>query len=134
MCKPKLISIILFWCRVQDRKTPCLDLFLVFRVSPYLTEFRTYFVVQNTFNDISQLVKTPIILSQNNLCSVVASSSYNMTLREDNSQNRLREALSLFETIWNNRWLKTISVILFLNKQDLLKEKIDAGRSKLEGL
>ena len=64
---------------------------------------------------------------------MVASSSYNMTLREDNSQNRLREALSLFETIWNNRWLKTISVILFLNKQDLLRDKITAGRSKLEG-
>ena len=56
-----------------------------------------------------------------------------MTLREDNSQNRLREALKLFNTIWNNRWLKTISVILFLNKQDLLREKIENGRSKLEG-
>lgn len=30
------------------------------------------------------------------------------------------------------RWLRTISVILFLNKQDLLAEKIKAGRSKLE--
>ena len=48
-------------------------------------------------------------------------SSYNMVLREDNSQNRLREALDLFRSIWNNRWLRTISVILFLNKQDLLK-------------
>ena len=64
---------------------------------------------------------------------MVATSSYNMTLREDNSQNRLREALKLFNTIWNNRWLKTISVILFLNKQDLLREKIENGRSKLEG-
>jgi len=72
------------------------------------------------FNDVTAII------------FVVASSSYNMTLREDNSQNRLREALSLFETIWNNRWLKTISVILFLNKQDLLREKITAGRSKLE--
>ena len=44
-----------------------------------------------------------------------------MVLREDNSQNRLREALDLFRAIWNNRWLRTISVILFLNKQDLLK-------------
>ena len=44
-----------------------------------------------------------------------------MVLREDNSQNRLREALDLFRSIWNNRWLRTISVILFLNKQDLLK-------------
>lgn len=31
-----------------------------------------------------------------------------------------------------SRWLRTISVILFLNKQDLLAEKIRAGKSKLE--
>lgn len=30
------------------------------------------------------------------------------------------------------RWLRTISVILFLNKQDLLAEKIKAGKSRLE--
>lgn len=30
------------------------------------------------------------------------------------------------------RWLRTISVILFLNKQDLLAEKIKAQKSKLE--
>lgn len=72
------------------------------------------------FNDVTAII------------FVVATSSYNMTLREDNSQNRLREALSLFQTIWNNRWLKTISVILFLNKQDLLREKILNGRSRLE--
>ena len=30
------------------------------------------------------------------------------------------------------RWLKNISTILFLNKCDLLQEKILAGRSKLE--
>lgn len=29
------------------------------------------------------------------------------------------------------RWLRTISVILFLNKQDLLAEKVKAGKSKL---
>lgn len=29
------------------------------------------------------------------------------------------------------RWLRTISVILFLNKQDLLAEKIKADKSKL---
>jgi guanine nucleotide-binding protein G(s) subunit alpha len=31
-----------------------------------------------------------------------------------------------------SRWLRTISVILFLNKQDLLAEKIKAGKSRLE--
>ncbi|CAG5055328.1 unnamed protein product [Parnassius apollo] len=29
-------------------------------------------------------------------------------------------------------WLRTISVILFLNKQDLLAEKVLAGKSRLE--
>ncbi|KAL4706165.1 hypothetical protein ACJJTC_013630 [Scirpophaga incertulas] len=38
----------------------------------------------------------------------------------------------LFFSIWNNRWLRTISVILFLNKQDLLAEKVVAGKSRLE--
>lgn len=30
------------------------------------------------------------------------------------------------------RWLRTISVILFLNKQDLLADKVLAGKSKIE--
>lgn len=72
------------------------------------------------FNDVTAII------------FVVASSSYDMTLREDLGQNRLREALNLFSNIWNNRWLRTISTILFLNKQDLLRDKITAGRSKLE--
>lgn len=59
-------------------------------------------------------------------------SGYNLTLREDATQNRLKESLDLFKNIWNNRWLKNISIILFLNKHDLLTEKIEAGRSKLE--
>lgn len=72
------------------------------------------------FNDVTAII------------FVASSSSYNMVLREDPSQNRLRESLDLFRSIWNNRWLRTISVILFLNKQDLLEEKIRAGKSKLE--
>ncbi|XP_043214049.1 guanine nucleotide-binding protein G(s) subunit alpha-like isoform X1 [Amphibalanus amphitrite] len=72
------------------------------------------------FNDVTAII------------FVTACSSYNMVLREDPSQNRLKESLDLFKSIWNNRWLRTISVILFLNKQDLLEEKIRAGKSKLE--
>ncbi|KAM6120920.1 LOW QUALITY PROTEIN: guanine nucleotide-binding protein G(s) subunit alpha [Phoenicopterus ruber ruber] len=68
------------------------------------------------FNDVTAII------------FVVASSSYNMVIREDNQTNRLQEALNLFKSIWNNRWLRTISVILFLNKQDLLAE-ILAGKS-----
>lgn len=32
---------------------------------------------------------------------------------------------------FSSRWLRTISVILFLNKQDLLAEKVRAGKSRL---
>ncbi|KJE93958.1 guanine nucleotide binding protein [Capsaspora owczarzaki ATCC 30864] len=55
---------------------------------------------------------------------VVAASAYDQVLREDASQNRLRESLELFQNIWKNRWLEKVSVILFLNKEDLLEEKI----------
>lgn len=70
------------------------------------------------FNDVTAII------------FVTACSSYNMVLREDPTQNRLRESLELFKSIWNNRWLRTISVILFLNKQDLLAEKIMTGESE----
>jgi GTPase SAR1 family protein len=63
---------------------------------------------------------------------VAACSSYNMVLREDPSKNRLQESLELFKVVWNNRWLCHISVIAFLNKEDLFREKILSGRSKLE--
>ncbi|KAL6268841.1 guanine nucleotide-binding protein G(s) subunit alpha [Pogonomyrmex barbatus] len=72
------------------------------------------------FNDVTAII------------FVTACSSYNMVLREDPTKLRLRESLDLFKSIWNNRWLRTISVILFLNKQDLLAEKIKAGKHKLE--
>ncbi|MGH0139660.1 UNVERIFIED_CONTAM: hypothetical protein FKN15_030300 [Acipenser sinensis] len=72
------------------------------------------------FNDVTAII------------FVVACSSYNMVIREDNNTNRLRESLDLFRSIWNNRWLRTISVILFLNKQDMLAEKVLAGKSKIE--
>lgn len=72
------------------------------------------------FNDVTAII------------FVTACSSYNLVLREDPSQNRLKESLELFKSIWNNRWLRQISVILFLNKQDLLAEKVKAGKSKIE--
>uniref|UniRef100_A0A914VTW0 Adenylate cyclase-stimulating G alpha protein n=1 Tax=Plectus sambesii TaxID=2011161 RepID=A0A914VTW0_9BILA len=72
------------------------------------------------FNDVTAII------------FVCACSSYNMVLEEDESKNRLVESLELFDSIWRNRWLKLISVILFLNKQDLLAEKIRSGRHKLE--
>lgn len=55
---------------------------------------------------------------------VAAISEYNQMLYEDSSQNRMDEALELFNEIANSKWFNNSSMILFLNKRDLLHEKV----------
>uniref|UniRef100_A0A1A8FRE5 Guanine nucleotide binding protein (G protein), alpha 13b n=1 Tax=Nothobranchius korthausae TaxID=1143690 RepID=A0A1A8FRE5_9TELE len=55
---------------------------------------------------------------------LVSSSEYDQVLMEDRQTNRLRESLNIFETIVNNRVFVNVSIILFLNKTDLLEEKV----------
>ncbi|KAL3051721.1 hypothetical protein OYC64_001870 [Pagothenia borchgrevinki] len=55
---------------------------------------------------------------------LVSSSEYDQVLMEDRQTNRLRESLDIFETIVNNRVFISVSIILFLNKTDLLEEKV----------
>ncbi|XP_077474702.1 guanine nucleotide-binding protein subunit alpha-13b [Stigmatopora argus] len=55
---------------------------------------------------------------------LVSSSEYDQVLMEDRQTNRLSESLNIFETIVNNRVFNNVSIILFLNKTDLLEEKI----------
>lgn len=43
------------------------------------------------FNDVTAIIY------------VTSSSSYDMVLMEDVTQNRLKESLELFKSIWNNR-------------------------------
>ncbi len=45
-------------------------------------------------------------------------------LYEDETMNRVTEALILFDEICNSRWFKKTSLILFLNKCDIFAEKI----------
>ncbi|VDN09709.1 unnamed protein product [Dibothriocephalus latus] len=54
----------------------------------------------------------------------VAMSEYDQVLREDETMNRMQEALNLFDSICNNKWFVDTSMILFLNKKDLFAEKI----------
>jgi len=51
-------------------------------------------------------------------------SEYDQRLREDVGQNRMIESLQLFGEICNSTWFKNSSLMLFLNKVDLFKEKI----------
>ncbi|KAH8548413.1 guanine nucleotide-binding protein subunit alpha [Umbelopsis sp. PMI_123] len=55
---------------------------------------------------------------------LVAISEYDQTLIEDESVNRMQEALTLFDSICNSRWFVKTSVILFLNKIDRFQEKL----------
>ena len=56
---------------------------------------------------------------------VAAISEFDQVLFEDENTNRLVEALNLFEEICNSRWFEKTSIILFLNKSDMFKEKIE---------
>ncbi|KAL5018544.1 hypothetical protein ScPMuIL_004266 [Solemya velum] len=55
---------------------------------------------------------------------VVALSGYDMCLYEDPNMNRLEESLKLFRSICNNRFFINSSMMLFLNKLDLFRDKI----------
>lgn len=54
----------------------------------------------------------------------VALSEYDQVLLEENGQNRMQESLVLFESVINSRWFLRTSVILFLNKIDIFKQKL----------
>lgn len=62
---------------------------------------------------------------------LVESSGFDTRIREDNETNRLQESLDLFQEVWSSRFLRESGFIIFLNKQDILKEKIERG-SKIE--
>eukprot|EP01102_Stenamoeba_stenopodia_P019393 TRINITY_DN7309_c0_g1_i1.p1 TRINITY_DN7309_c0_g1~~TRINITY_DN7309_c0_g1_i1.p1 ORF type:complete len:353 (-),score=65.16 TRINITY_DN7309_c0_g1_i1:36-1094(-) len=51
-------------------------------------------------------------------------SEYDQTLREDNTHNRMKESLTLFGEICKNPVFQQTPIILFLNKLDLFREKI----------
>lgn len=54
----------------------------------------------------------------------VALSEYDQVLLEESGQNRMTESLVLFESIINSRWFFRTSIILFLNKIDIFRQKI----------
>ncbi|KAJ3380808.1 Guanine nucleotide-binding protein G(o) subunit alpha [Lobulomyces angularis] len=55
---------------------------------------------------------------------IASIASYDQTLVEDPTINRMRDAIKLFDYVCNNKLLKKTAMILFLNKADLFEEKI----------
>ncbi|GAA6061443.1 hypothetical protein JCM10212_002024 [Sporobolomyces blumeae] len=58
------------------------------------------------------------------LIFVASISEYDQYLFEDESQPRLSETLMLWESIASSPWLRKTAFILFLNKIDLLEQKV----------
>jgi len=58
------------------------------------------------------------------LLFVAAVSEYDQVLAEDQTCNRVVEAITLFGEVINSRWFDKSCIILFLNKRDLFAEKI----------
>lgn len=58
---------------------------------------------------------------------VAAVSEFNQVLVEDGYTNRMDESMQVFADIVGSRWFKKSDVILFLNKTDLLQQKLNAG-------
>ncbi|RKP32729.1 guanine nucleotide binding protein, alpha subunit [Metschnikowia bicuspidata] len=63
-------------------------------------------------------------LNMNAIIFVVAVLEYDEVLYEDARVNRMEESMSVFGSICNSRWFANTAIILFLNKTDLLKEKL----------
>ncbi|XP_067252313.1 guanine nucleotide-binding protein G(q) subunit alpha-like isoform X1 [Chanodichthys erythropterus] len=57
-------------------------------------------------------------------------SEYDQVLEENNMENRMKESLSLFYTTIHSPWFASASIILFLNKMDILEEKIKTSDLK----
>ncbi|GFT29544.1 guanine nucleotide-binding protein subunit alpha-13 [Trichonephila clavipes] len=62
---------------------------------------------------------------------LVSSSEFDQVLLEDRSTNRLLESKNIFDTIVNHRAFSEVSFILFLNKTDLLKKKVESKTSDI---
>uniref|UniRef100_A0A3Q0S7C7 Guanine nucleotide-binding protein subunit alpha n=1 Tax=Amphilophus citrinellus TaxID=61819 RepID=A0A3Q0S7C7_AMPCI len=61
---------------------------------------------------------------------LAALNEYDQVLYESENDNRLCESLALFKTITSWLWFQESSIILFLNKTDLLEEKIQQSHLK----
>ncbi|KAI0347879.1 G-alpha-domain-containing protein [Trametopsis cervina] len=54
-------------------------------------------------------------------------SAFDQVLAEDTKYNRLQDSLELWKLVVSNKLLANVNIILFLNKCDLLKKKLESG-------
>lgn len=54
-----------------------------------------------------------------------ALSDFNLVLLEDSSRNRMLESISVFESLMKSKYFTNCAIMLFLNKTDLFKKKME---------
>lgn len=54
-------------------------------------------------------------------------SAFDQVLEEDPTVNRLEDSVLLWKSIVSNKLLAATNIVLFLNKTDILKQKLQAG-------
>jgi 50S ribosomal subunit-associated GTPase HflX len=59
---------------------------------------------------------------------IISLSDYNQVLLEDNTTNRMRESEKLFKEILNCIFFKRTAFIVFFNKVDLFRQKLNIDR------
>ncbi|TEB34588.1 guanine nucleotide-binding protein [Coprinellus micaceus] len=69
----------------------------------------------------------PYFDDANAIIFVAPVSAFDQYLEEDPRTNRIDDSLQLFTQICSNALLKNVHLVLFLNKTDLLKAKLDRG-------
>ena len=62
-----------------------------------------------------------VLLEESSQVCLVASLVWNLA---DVLQNRMMESLVLFDSVVNSRWFMRTSIVLFLNKVDLFRQKL----------
>ncbi|KAI9333279.1 G-protein alpha subunit-domain-containing protein [Obelidium mucronatum] len=63
----------------------------------------------------------------NAIIFMIAISAFDQLCSEDNETNRMVESLNLFASICNHPMFKSTSMLVFMNKIDLFKEKLKSG-------
>jgi len=69
----------------------------------------------------------PYFDDANAIIFIAPVSAFDQFLEEDPQVNRIDDSLKLFTHICSNALLKNVNLVLFLNKLDLLKEKLEKG-------
>jgi len=69
----------------------------------------------------------PFFQDVNSIIFLAPISAFDQVLTEDTRVNRLEDSLLLWRAVVSNRILARVPVVLFLNKCDLLREKLQAG-------